>query len=257
VKYSRLGSTRSQLIRRAHDELRRHGLRDGARKTARATTIRARRRLLTAWRYVEWPFLHMTRPGTFVLQDREYRYFVHPHNETWNNERAVEVPIVRRAIKDAANARVLEVGNVLGHYARHDHDVVDKYEPGSNVVNVDILAFQADQPYDLIVSISTLEHVGWDDDELDPEKILQVVSHLRSMLSPGGRAIATVPLGYNPYLDELLRGRGVGFDQELCLLRVGRTAWREAQRETLGEPAYGKPFPGANGLVIGVIEHAA
>jgi hypothetical protein len=32
----------------------------------------------------------------------------------------------------------LEVGNVLNHYFKLNHDVIDKYEKGKNVKNIDI-----------------------------------------------------------------------------------------------------------------------
>lgn len=257
MKYSQLSTTRSQLLRRAWLELRSHGLRHVARVSFHSISTRIHRRLVAAGRYARWASLSVTPVGTFRFQGSEYRYFRHPYNATWQNERAVEVPIVRRAIDDAGDARVLEVGNVLGNYAGHDHDVVDKYEPGANILNFDILEFRAKQPYDLIVSISTLEHVGWDDGESDPRKIPRAVGHLRSLLAPGGRAIVTLPLGYNRYLDELLRAGESGFDREHCLLRIARTRWCEVTRAGLGRPIYGKPFPGANGLVIGIIERTA
>jgi hypothetical protein len=254
MKYSYVRLTWVQRTRRAREELRDYGLRHGFRTASHLMATRMLRWLRTNRAYLQWALLSVTPPRTFLFQGGEYEYFRHRHNVTWQNERAVEIPIVRRAIDEAGDVRVLEVGNVLGHYMRHSHDVVDKYEPGRNVLNVDIVTFRTAELYDLIVSISTIEHVGWDDDERDPRKIPQVISHLRSMLAPGGRAIVTFPLGYNEYLDELLRADGIDFDDERCLLRVGRTRWQEVQRANLGTPAYGMPFPGANGVVIGVIE---
>ena len=93
---------------------------------------------------------------------------------------------------------------------------------------------------------------GWDDDERDPGKIPRTIGHIRSLLAPGGRAIVTFPLGYNSHLDELLEAGTLGFDEERCLLRTARGEWREVDKTALGRPAYGKPFPGANGLVIGI-----
>lgn len=257
MKYSHLARTRSELLRHARRQLRERGLRPVVVAGLRATAAELRRRLIAVVRYARWRVLSLTPARTFVFQGREYHYLHHPHNATWTNERAVELSIVRRAIEEAGNARILEVGNVLGHYLPRGHDVVDKYEPGAGVLNVDILEFRPEQRYDLIVSVSTLEHVGWDDEERDPGKIPRAVAHLRSLLAPGGRVIATLPLGYNPYLDELIRAGTLGFDHEHCLLRVGRSEWRQVTKADLGRPAYGEPFPGANGLVVGVIELTA
>jgi cyclopropane fatty-acyl-phospholipid synthase-like methyltransferase len=124
------------------------------------------------------------------------------------------------------------------------------------VLNVDVLAFHPDEPYDLIVSVSTLEHVGWDDDERDPAKIPLAIDHLRSLLAPGGRAIVTLPLGYNPWLDKMLEEDTVAFDAEDWFQRVGRTRWHEVTRGNIERPSYGAPYLGANGLVIGIVERA-
>jgi len=51
---------------------------------------------------------------------------------------------------------------VLSHYFAVKHDIVDKYEIAPSVVNEDLVNFKPGKKYDLIVSISTLEHVGWD-----------------------------------------------------------------------------------------------
>src|SRR6476469_7061547 len=64
---------------------------------------------------------HRARPPWFfTFQGAAYPYLIHPHNFTWENERAVEVPIAWRAVMLARvrGGRVLEVGNVLGHYGR-------------------------------------------------------------------------------------------------------------------------------------------
>jgi SAM-dependent methyltransferase len=204
--------------------------------------------------YARWLLLRLADRGTFVFQGRDYRYFHHPYNATWTNERAVEVPIIRRAIEEAGATRLLEIGNVLGHYFRQRHDVVDKYESGPGILNRDIVDFRPQEPYDLIVSISTLEHVGWDEDDRDAGKIPRAVEHIRTLLAPGGRAIITLPFGYNPYLDELVSAGSLGVDREYFLLRLAEREWQEVDRADLGRPAYGWPFPGANGLMIGVIE---
>ena len=133
-------------------------------------------------------FLHITQSGidssiTFtrhfaglfkelLFHGLSHEYFYNSYNFTWCNERIVEVPIIMRFIEEAGNKRILEVGNVLSHYVAHDHDVVDKYERSSMIINEDIAHFRSEKPYDLIVSISTLEHIGWDEsDSRNPERL--------------------------------------------------------------------------------------
>jgi hypothetical protein len=134
------------------------------------------------------------------------RYFVHPYNHTWRYERCIEIPIARAFIAAHGGAG-LEVGNVLNHYGRVSHRVVDKYERGRDVENVDVEAIQAAR-LDYIVSISTLEHVGIDERDRDEQKALRSIGHLRGPLAPSGRLLVTFRLGHNPTLTEaVLSGR--------------------------------------------------
>jgi SAM-dependent methyltransferase len=190
----------------------------------------------------------------FTFRSTHYPYFVHNYNFTWCNERAVEIPIVWAEVRARRDARVLEVGNVLSHYFEVAHDVIDKFERASGVRNEDVVSFRADRPYDLIVSISTLEHVGWDDDgPRDPGKFDRALANLCAQLAPGGRLVATLPLGYNPHLDALLASARP-FSSCYFLRRRGMTAWREVDWPSIAGAAYDERWPGAQGLVIGVVE---
>jgi hypothetical protein len=95
--------------------------------------------------------------------------------------------------------RGLEVGNVLSHYGRVSHRIVDKYERGRGVENRDVLAVE-DRDLAYVVSISTLEHVGWDESERDEEKALRALNHLRTLLAPSGRLFVSILLGHHPAL---------------------------------------------------------
>jgi len=56
-----------------------------------------------------------------------------------------------------------------------------------------------------IVSISTIEHVGWDETPRDPKKIPLALENLATKcLAPGGEIVVTLPIGYNTYLDKLM-----------------------------------------------------
>ena len=61
--------------------------------------------------------------------------------------------------------------------------------------------------FDLIVSVSTLEHVGLDEQRREPGKAAAAVRRLTSMLAPGGLLWMTVPVGYNPDLEQAIRRR--------------------------------------------------
>ena len=210
--------------------------------------------------YLTYQWVVRTRGSdNFVFRNREYSYFNHSYNTAWCNERSVEVPIVWDMVMANRDGEVLEVGNVLSHYFPVTHDVVDKYENAPNVISVDVVDFQPNKKYDLIVSISTLEHVGWDELPRDPAKIIRAIQHLKNMLLPGGKMVVTLPLGYNHEMDSQV-GQGVlPFSEQRYLKRVSRSnRWAEVPWKAIRGAKYGRKFPGirgsACGLVIGFAE---
>ena len=180
-------------------------------------------------------------------------YYAH-YNLTWSNERCVEIPLGQHFLAQA-NGAVLEVGHVLGHYGEHSHTVIDKFETVAGVINEDIAAWQTDESFALILSLSTFEHIGFDDDMGEAEgdsgkKILAAIAACRALLAADGRLVITVPLGYNPHLDELIETDTLGEDRASFLLRSGPREWAEVARvEAVGTP-FGCPFPYANALMV-------
>lgn len=219
------------------------------------------KRVLSPRRPVLWARLSWYRwfraGRTFSLDGRTYRYFLHPYNTAWRTERTVEVPIVWETVRESRGRRILEVGNVLSHYFPVSHEIVDKYERGPSVRNVDVVDVRPDPPYDLIVSISTLEHVGMDEEEKEPRKPLRAVRHLRDCLAPGGRLVATIPLGQNPELDRMLDEGEIPFTRRLCMKRItAGNDWIETDWESIRGSRHDHPFRAANGLVVGIIDRA-
>jgi SAM-dependent methyltransferase len=199
----------------------------------------------------EWAIGRWRRPAPFHFDGREYLTLHHPYRFTWLNERAVEVPVFRRLVEEASGS-VLEVGNVLSHYMPCRHDVVDKYEAAEGVVSADVLEFEPESRYRLIISISTLEHVGFDERSRDPEKPLRAVERLRSLLEPGGRLVFSLPVGYNPDLDRRVREGALDLDQ--CGgLRRERRRWREVSCHEAWDAPYDELLYRASGVVISTV----
>jgi hypothetical protein len=191
----------------------------------------------------------------FSCDGDSYEYLIHPGNRTWRNERTIEVPIALEALAHHRGQRILEVGNVLSLYTTVEHDVVDKFD--ESVKAVDIVDYSAD-PYDFIVSVSTVEHIGWDEDMRvgrdrvgDPGKVARAIEHIAGLVKPGGEMLVTFPLGYNPALDELVRDGRLPFGRVRVMKRVGDdNQWREADLATVGDPTYDFKRMRANVLVV-------
>ena len=182
------------------------------------------------------------------------------HNVTWANERCVELALARQFLAGVPAEQILEVGNVTPYYFGGGHTVVDKYEPGT--LQVDIVDFESDRRFDLILSISTFEHIAFDEpggpEEADgtggpdavAEKIRAALGRCLGLLAPGGTFAITVPMGYNPALDAMIAAGDLGCDRAAWFKRFPRRVWREVGRaEGLG-CRYGSPYPFANGVML-------
>ncbi|OLB49207.1 MAG: hypothetical protein AUI08_08500 [Gemmatimonadetes bacterium 13_2_20CM_2_65_7] len=211
------------------------------------------KRILRTWRrsLLSAYYRRFKSGRSFTARGVDYHYFYHAYNQTYCNERAVEIPIVWPMVQQVPPERVLEIGNVLSHYFPTRHDVVDKFEQAPRVQNVDVVDFRPTQPYDLIVSISTLEHVGLNEKPLEPEKPARAIRHLQHCLSPRARLVITVPMGFNPHLDRMLQEGRIPLDDPLCLRRISAdNRWREVSWEDIRRARYGHPYRNANGLVV-------
>ena len=193
------------------------------------------------------------RHNTFLVLGKSYRYF--DTVKTWHGERAVEIPIVMEMVRKYQGKNILEIGNVLSHHVRFEHDILDKYEIAKGILNEDVVDFRPDKRYDLIVSISTLEHVGWDEKPRDNMKILRAIENMKALITPrGGMIIVTLPLGYNSALDKLLKDGIIRFSKQYHLVRTSKgNEWKETSWEDLQVAKYNTPLPFANGLLIGII----
>lgn len=189
---------------------------------------------------------------SFQFQGRSYRQFYHRYNVTWANERAVEVPIARGHLEGLAPERVLEVGNVMSHYQPVRHQVLDKFERRPGVINADITEYRPERDYDLILSISTFEHIGFDDDPGpgSAPKILAAINHCRRFLAPGGRLVLTAAPGYNREFDRLFVGNRAGASRVGCLIRRSRLVWEECAPETALAARYHQPYSFGNAVIV-------
>jgi SAM-dependent methyltransferase len=122
--------------------------------------------------------------------------------------------------------------------------VVDQYERAAGVENIDVLEISPENRYALILSISTLEHVGWDEPPRHPGKAAAAIRHLQRCVAPGGRLFFTVPLGWNPPLDQALTDARLGLTRVDCLVRTGDCEWRQVPWGPQGPSRYGAPFLG-------------
>jgi hypothetical protein len=189
----------------------------------------------------------------FKFNGLEYQYFFHPYNDTSTSERCVEIPLAMKILQEYLGEQVLEVGNVLTNYFTlpDTHHVIDKNPEETGAIHQDILHFEPLEKYDLIISISTLEHVGLSDGP-NSDKIDIVLEKFKEMLKPSGLIWASMPIGYNPTITRRVKQGIKIFNTEKFLKRVDQNnRWVEVSREEVKGSMYGKPWPYGNALIVG------
>jgi len=205
--------------------------------------------------YALYPFSARKFEGrTFEFRGRRIKYVRHHYNRAWRNERCVELGLAEDFVS-RHSGRTLELGNVLAHYRPVAHDVLDKYENSPDVINEDIVDFEPEAPYDVLLSISTLEHVGWDERPREPDKVLRAYTRMRALITPNGSMLVTAPLGQNPHLDEYVHEGRLDFPTIGFLKRVSKdNEWREVDESEVRGAKWGSPFHGTNALFVGMVE---
>lgn len=210
-------------------------------------------------RFSEYVYCITFKRGHFIFNNKRINYFYHLYNTTFRKERVIEIPIIRVLMKDYIGGEILEVGNVLNNYIKFKHDVVDKYEVYPEVINEDILTYKPNKFYDLIISISTLEHIGWDGNsnycrKKDKDILIKVIANLLNLLKNGGKLICTIPIGYNLYLDKLLKNKKLPFTKIYYMKRISKdNKWKQVSYAEVKNIKYGFPYQNANGVIIGII----
>lgn len=171
----------------------------------------------------------------------------------WRTERCVEIALGRRAAAAHQAADVLEVGNVMPLAGVAGHTVVDKYEVGAGVLNEDIVDFAPGRQYRLVLSLSTLEHVGWDEVPQEPTKAALALKRISGLVTDDGALLVTIPVGWHRDLEHDFIARDSPFDTVTLLVRTSRRPrWQERPLSSLAEVSYGSPFPCGNGILVGV-----
>jgi 2-polyprenyl-3-methyl-5-hydroxy-6-metoxy-1,4-benzoquinol methylase len=139
------------------------------------------------------------------------------------NERLVETLFVHNQIAlDGEGQRALEFGCTKSHLALElcslGYQVVgvDLREypfchPNLRFLRCNLLDFEDDKGFDLITSISVLEHIGLGVYGEGPDSVSlgRTLSKLAGLLNPNGTLIVTVPVG-KPSTDSFLRSFGRG-----------------------------------------------
>jgi len=188
-----------------------------------------------------------------------------------DTERDAEIPYMYDAIKEYIEQHnqcsILEIGNTSHNYfdvytlGCNDYDILDFYEVGTNrrkgvkdikTINEDIRYYKSNKKYDLIYSISTLEHLGFvanNHNPVEPYASIDALLSIKSLLAYGGLFIFTVPMNWNPHI-HLILDSITTFKRNVYIRRVSIDRWEQCSKEEASTCKYGTPFKNGNAIRI-------
>ena len=179
--------------------------------------------------------------ATFVFLDKSYTYFTSPFNDTRHNERAIEIPIMLDITSKYKSKKILEIGNVMSNYYVFVHDILDKYDDKLDIIRQDILDFRPDNKYDLIFSISTFEHIGWDyGEDREIKKSSVALNYTKSLLADKGLLVITAPLGFNDEFDSMIKNGEISFTKCYCMKRGDYNDWNNTNLDNIWNTDYSR-----------------
>jgi hypothetical protein len=171
-------------------------------------------------------------PETFRFAGSDYLHFCHNYNCGWPaasaTERTVELALADAWLRKVPAAEVVEVGAVTPYYwPGRVRRVIDPADPHEQVTDRCEMA-RVNLTGAYVLTVSTLEHFGSGDYGLpaDPGAFPAAIDQLAR--EPAA-FLATVPVGYNPAVDEwLFAGRyPAGVRVGFLLRDAARLCWRE------------------------------
>jgi hypothetical protein len=207
--------------------------------------------IFICWHLGWYPFFKAVRgQRQFEFEGVRLRYYCHWYNLSYTNERAVELAIFSELLKRIKPEGILEIGAVLPQYINSPHLVIDKFEKNERFQNIDIQDYRPTKKFRLIISISTLEHIGYDEEPTDTGKLDIALDVIRQSLDTGGLFMASIPIGYNPHLSLFLQEERF-FDKFIYLRRINkRNDWVVTDKEKALSCNFGRPFPFGNAIAI-------
>ena len=86
----------------------------------------------------------------------------------------------------------------------------------------------------------------------DRNKIPFAIDQLKKMLTPQGTLIFTVPLGYNPILDDLIKTERLDVKSQFFLRRIKKDKWVETNLEGVKDSKFDSPYYRGNAILVGI-----
>lgn len=171
-----------------------------------------------------------------------YYDFWGPYNNPRTNERNIELPIGFWFIENYGD-NLVEIGEVTAMYREAKHPV---YDLSSDQADRRRDVFDINMTDKNVLSISTVEHVGFGDYGNKPEPHLAIEA-IKKIRKEAQKYMITYPVGYNVELDDDLMESGIPY---FVMFRDERNKWFMSVHNDLTKFKYNDPFYAGNAIVV-------
>jgi len=142
---------------------------------------------------------------------RNLWHYIHmvPASAFRSSERAIEIPLAIDFLSNYAQQDpITELGCVLPYYIlkRGSHNVYDLTDKHPQCTRCDLRTLNDNDLKGVVVSISTLEHLGLAEYGIEKGSTDEGVALLKRILADARKYFITVPIGYNKTLDDFILG---------------------------------------------------
>lgn len=183
----------------------------------------------------------------FKINQIEFEYFDHSYNSTITNERCVEVPLGFYFLDKFDRNKIIEIGAVTPYYTNCVyHKVYDVYDPYDKSDRTDLT--ESDFSFDgyNVLSISTIEHIGFGDYGL-PKDDFKALKFLKRIINESRNYLITFPWGYNKIFDNQFLDSKINFS---LMKRVSQNEWVIDSSKNLENVVYNHPYVCGNALLV-------
>jgi predicted O-methyltransferase YrrM len=165
------------------------------------------------------------------------------YNDPETNERKAELPVAFWFINKFEDD-VIEIGEVTDFYIDARHTVYDLCTERPTTIKRD--AFDVDYTGRNVLSISTVEHVGFGDYG-QPKVPHQAIKLLKKMVSEAANYLISFPIGYNLELEQDMKDAGIDYS---IIERSLTNHWTHVDHKDLSKYKYGSPQYAGNAIAI-------
>jgi hypothetical protein len=168
----------------------------------------------------------------FIFKNHTFNYITNVLNTNQDKtERIVELPIMEYFLNNYINPNTIEIGCVSPYYFNTSHKIFDLTDPHPRCTKKN--AFDVDLTNSYLLSISTVEHFGLSDYNINNIVFFDPYMWILLAIKKCNKFLITYPLGYNKKLDNKILNSSLDID---ILCRIpGTSHWIEKNKSELTE----------------------